>query len=108
MGEKMDRAAINFHEAAEVFCVETRAPAGYLLGQHAHDHDHLSFLASGTVDLKVNGETQRLTGPCMMTIKAGAAHEVFAVTPITWLCLWGSNFGMQEGALASVKLLENA
>lgn len=97
---------ILFHEAAEVFAVETRAPAGYTLGQHAHEHDHLSFLASGTVVLEVGGVTTKLTGPRMLTVEAGKAHTVCALTPIVWLCLWGSAFGMHAEAVASLKLLE--
>lgn len=97
---------ISFHEAADVFAVETRAPAGYELVQHAHDHDHLSFLASGTADVVIDGEAQTHVGPCMLTIRAHRQHSVRAITPIVWLCLWGSGFGMQEEARASLKLME--
>jgi quercetin dioxygenase-like cupin family protein len=83
----MMRPEILFHEAADVFTVETHAPAGWVLGQHEHSHDHLSFLASGTCDVDVEGDVRTLTGPCMLTIKAHKRHTVRALTPIVWLCL---------------------
>lgn len=107
MGRQL-KPELLFHEAAEVFAVETRAPAGWLLGQHAHEHDHLSFLASGTCELTVDGAAELIEGPAMLTLKAGKAHAVRALTPIVWLCLWGSGFGMQAEARESLKLLEGA
>jgi len=98
---------ITFHEAAGVFMVKTIAPKGTRLGQHRHEKDHLSFLASGVARVSVEGDGDRwLTGPCEIVVQGGKTHEVEAVSDIVWLCLWGSDEGMQEDARESLKLLE--
>lgn len=89
---------ITFEEAADVFCVRTDAPQGYTLVQHAHEHDHLSILAQGTARVTTDGVSRDYAGPAVLTIKAHSAHEVYAVTPIVWFCLWGSEHGMQNAA----------
>ena len=104
------KPTIEFHggdaESGDVFMVETHCPAGYKLGQHAHDKPHLSYLASGTALVEVDGIGSEYTGPCVLTIAAHKVHAVTAITPITWLCLWTADDNMQEAAKDSLKLLE--
>jgi len=45
---------IEHHFSAGVYAKETRIPAGNVLVQHKHKHDHLSILASGSIELKVD------------------------------------------------------
>lgn len=78
---------IEHHFGGGVYAKETRIPAGYLLGQHAHKHDHLSILASGVITLTVDGELKTLTGPACITIEAGKHHTVHAVTNAVWYCV---------------------
>ena len=70
-----------------VYVKETHIPAGAALVQHKHAHDHLSYLASGTVELHVDGVSRLLTGPVGLTIQAGKHHGVKAITPALWLCI---------------------
>lgn len=70
-----------------VYVKETRIPAGAALVQHKHAHDHLSYLASGTVELHVDGMVSTLTGPLGLTIEAGKHHGVKALTEALWLCI---------------------
>ena len=104
------KTGIYFHggdvDSGDVFMVETKAPAGTKLGQHAHEHAHLSYLASGRADVDVDGRCVSLHGPCPFVVAAGKIHSVTAVTDIVWLCLWDAKLGMQEEAKASLELLE--
>jgi quercetin dioxygenase-like cupin family protein len=80
---------IAHHFSARECAVEARIPAGISLPQHAHDHDHLSILASGTVDLTVDGQTKRFTGPAVLHVRANAVHLVAAITDTFWVCCHG-------------------
>lgn len=70
-----------------VYAKETRVPAGHVLVQHKHEHDHLSYLVSGEVELEVDGRRSRLAGPAGLTIEAGKHHGVKALTDTIWLCI---------------------
>jgi quercetin dioxygenase-like cupin family protein len=70
-----------------VYAKETQIPAGVVLTQHTHPHDHLSILAQGIAMVEADGERRTLIGPCCITIKAGAPHKVTAHTPVVWYCI---------------------
>ena len=103
------KPSIQFHggddASGNVFMVETKAAAGTVLGQHAHDHAHLSYLVSGSATVVVDGRPVPVTGPCPFVVAAGKVHSVTAVTDIVWLCLWDAELGMQEEAKASLELV---
>lgn len=100
---------IQFHggdaESGNVFAVETRAEAGYLLESHVHAHSHMSVLVSGTADVTIAGETKRLTGYQLLTVPANTQHTVRAVTDVVWLCLWADHLAPKEQATESLKLV---
>lgn len=75
------------HFSSGLYAKETLIPAGVRLTQHKHGYDHLSILASGTAVVEVDGEATKYTGPACLTIKAGSAHEVTAITDVVWFCL---------------------
>ena len=75
---------------------EYRIAAGTLLISDTHDYDHLSILLSGAGVLKRGETIQRLTGPCMVEIKAGVEHALYAVTDCTWDCVWSLNLAPAE------------
>lgn len=78
---------ITHHFGGGVYSKETRIAAGLILVQHKHEYDHLSILASGTVELLVDGVRSELTGPACLTIEAGKHHGVKALTDVTWYCI---------------------
>ena len=78
---------INHYFGGGVYAKETRIPAGQILVQHKHEHDHLSVLASGTVEVQIDGIKSRLEGPACITIKAGAHHGVRTLTDVVWYCI---------------------
>lgn len=49
-------------ESGNVFVVETKADAGYLLESHVHEHAHTSVLVSGVADVTIDGKTERIEG----------------------------------------------
>lgn len=75
------------HFAGGLYAKETHIPAGVSLTKHVHDFDHLSILVSGDVVVIVDGHSTHYGAPAFLTIKAGRAHEILAVTPSTWVCL---------------------
>ena len=75
------------HFGGGTYAKEARIPAGVVLTQHTHPHDHLSVLAQGVALVEVDGQSQYFTGPCCINIKAGAPHKVEAKTPVVWFCI---------------------
>ena len=78
---------IKHHFSSGVYAKETRIPANSWLVQHAHLHDHLSILASGSVELIVDGKTSILHAPACLTIEAGKHHGVKSLTDVVWYCV---------------------
>jgi quercetin dioxygenase-like cupin family protein len=78
---------IQHHFGGGVYAKETRIPAGYLAVQHKHKFDHLSVLASGAVEVIVDGESTEYTAPACLTIAAGKEHSVLALTDVVWYCI---------------------
>ena len=79
------------HFGGGVYIKETQFLAGESGEKHTHDFDHLSTLASGVVQLQVDDEVSQVTGPSVITVKAGKAHKVTAVTDCVWLCIHATN-----------------
>jgi len=75
------------HFASGVYAKETHIPAGMVLVQHKHHFAHLSVLATGTVELEIDGERRTMTGPACLTIAAGKHHGVKALTDAVWFCI---------------------
>ena len=82
---------IEHHFSSGVYAKETRIPAGSWLVQHAHLHDHMSILASGSVELMVDGKTSVLHAPACLTIEAGKHHGVRSITDVVWYCIHATN-----------------
>ena len=78
---------IHHHFSSGVYAKETRIPAGYVLVQHAHKHDHLSILASGSVEMVVDGVKSVVEAPACLTIAAGKHHGVKSLTDVVWYCV---------------------
>lgn len=91
-------------ESGNVFVVETKADAGYLLESHVHEHAHTSVLVSGVADVTIDGKTERIEGYRLLTIPAKTFHRVVAVTDIVWLCLWSGDLAPREQAEQSLRL----
>lgn len=78
---------IAHHFGGGVYAKETLVPAGMVLVQHKHAHDHLSVLASGRVEVVVNGVRTEHQGPACLMIKAGEYHGIKALTDVAWYCI---------------------
>lgn len=79
--------AINHHFGGGVYAKESIIPANKWLLQHAHKHDHLSILASGSVELIVDGQKTIVHAPACLTIEAGKHHGVKTLTDVVWYCI---------------------
>jgi quercetin dioxygenase-like cupin family protein len=78
---------INHHFSAGVYAKETLIPAGQVLVQHKHKFDHLSILASGSIELMVDGEKRIVHAPACLTIEADKHHGVKSLTDVVWYCI---------------------
>lgn len=75
-----------------VYAKEMRIPAGADLVSHTHTYDHLAILASGTAIWAADGADARtMRSPCAVTVKAGIAHSLHAVTDVVWFCIHPSD-----------------
>ena len=100
---------IEFHggdaQSGNVFAVQTRAEAGYMLESHVHEHSHMSVLVSGMADVTIDGVTERMSGYRLLTIPANTRHSVVAVTDVVWLCLWADSIAPKDLAKESLRLV---
>ena len=78
---------INHHFSAGVYAKETFIPAGHVLVQHKHKFSHLSILASGLIELMVDGERKIIHAPACLTIEADKHHGVKSLTDVVWYCI---------------------
>jgi len=78
---------IQHHFSAGVYAKETHIPAGHVLVQHKHKFDHLSILASGSIEMMVDGERSVLHAPACITIAAHKHHGVKSLTDVVWYCI---------------------
>ena len=85
-----------------VYAKQTVIPAGVELLQHSHAFDHLSILATGSVVVRVNGESTPYVGPACIVIKAGIPHAVKATTNAVWYCIHATDETEPEAADASL------
>lgn len=86
----LDDIDIEHHFGGGVYVKLTHIPAGVVLAQHRHTHDHMSLLASGSVVLEVEGLQTVLRAPACLTLEAHKHHVVRALTDTTWACIWAS------------------
>ena len=91
---------IDCYEAGGSCVKETRIPAGRKLVQHSHSYDHLSILASGSVEVRLSnvdglelleGDAITFVAPKCITIQAGLIHSVTAITDAVWYCVHASS-----------------
>lgn len=78
---------ISHHFSAGVYAKETHIPAGHVLVQHKHKFSHLSILASGSIELMVDGERNIIHAPACLTIEADKHHGVKSLTDVVWYCI---------------------
>lgn len=73
---------------AGVYVLQVQMRRGWEVEQHVHEYDHLAVIPfEGRVELTVDGEMQKLTGPCSLVIAAGKSHSVKALTDVVWQCI---------------------
>ena len=78
---------IHHHFSSGVYAKETKIPAGFILVQHVHKHDHLSILASGSVEMVVDDVKSVVHAPACLTIAAGKHHGIKSLTDVVWYCV---------------------
>jgi quercetin dioxygenase-like cupin family protein len=78
---------VTHYFSAREYAKEMRVRAGTRIVQHEHPHSHLSILAQGLASVEVDGVRTQHQGPACLSISAGQAHSVDAITDIVWFCI---------------------
>lgn len=87
-----------------VYAKEMRVAAGVAIAQHKHRFDHLSLLASGSVEVEVDGMRTTHNAPACLTIKAGKHHGVKALTDVVWYCIHATECADEDEVDAALVL----
>lgn len=95
---------IQHHFGGGTYAKEVRIKAGQTLIQHRHPYEHLSILASGTVDVIVDGHAKRYVGPTCLVIAAQKHHGVKAATNAVWYCIHATTLDDPEEVDEEVRL----
>jgi quercetin dioxygenase-like cupin family protein len=82
-----EQTSLAHHFAGGLYAKETAFPAGSILVQHKHHYDHFAMLASGSVELEVDGQRSEFRAPQLITIRAHQHHGVKALTDVVWFCI---------------------
>ena len=81
---------VQFAEADDMWIrTYTLEKAGYIVPQHAHEHDHITLLSQGSIEAwKDNEHMGVFQAPAMIVIPAGSKHRFRALTDNVFLsCL---------------------
>jgi quercetin dioxygenase-like cupin family protein len=71
----------------------------HVVAQHAHEHDHITLLASGSVTFWRNGEqVSQHEAPAVITVPAGSKHAFVALSDNVVLCCLHNLRGTDETA----------
>ncbi len=79
--------AIAHYFSDGVYAKQMYLEKGHIARSHKHVYDHLSILASGSVDVLCNGVKTAFTAPSCIDIKAGIEHEIIAHEDSTFFCV---------------------
>lgn len=78
---------VSHHFSDGIYAREYFLRAGVTVPTHAHLYDHLSILASGNVEVTVDGITSKYSAPAIIEIKKNKKHTVLAYTDTIWICV---------------------
>jgi quercetin dioxygenase-like cupin family protein len=66
-------------------------PKGTQVPTHKHKFNHMSIVASGKVQVTVDGQTKEYVGPTQIEIKKDQVHTVYALEETVWFCVHATN-----------------
>ena len=70
-----------------VYSRKMTIPKGVKVPTHKHKFNHMSIVASGKVQVIVDGETKEYTAPTQIEIKKDQVHTVIALEETVWFCI---------------------
>jgi quercetin dioxygenase-like cupin family protein len=76
-----------FHFGPGVCIKQMALPAKHFAVTHKHTYDHLAVLTEGVAIVTLDEHVTQYQGLSVITIKAGVAHKIEALTNIKWLCV---------------------
>jgi quercetin dioxygenase-like cupin family protein len=82
-----DGVDVKHYKVGAVYAKQVHIKAGKVLVGHEHTYDHMSILASGKVEVTVDGETTLYVGPFAIGIAAYKKHIISAISNSLWYCV---------------------
>jgi quercetin dioxygenase-like cupin family protein len=70
-----------------VYSRKMTIPKGVKVPTHKHKFNHMSIVASGKVQVILDGETVEYTAPAQIEIKKDQVHTVYALEETVWFCI---------------------
>lgn len=103
--ESQDSSYIEFAEVDDIWVrAYDLKKAGRIASQHAHAHDHITFVSSGAVQAWQDGEDLGVfDAPAIITIPANKKHAFVALTDNVVLCCLHN---LRGTGLASPEIIE--
>lgn len=88
----------DFYKSDRLFIRQIRLLArSVIVPQHSHTFDHATMLASGEIDVWLDGEfVRRMRAPGVIPIAAGTRHLFVAVVPSVLYCIHALEDGQVE------------
>ena len=74
-----------------VYSRKMTIPQGVQVPTHKHKFNHMSIVASGKVQVTVDGETKEYVAPAQIEIKKDQVHTVYALEETVWFCIHATN-----------------
>lgn len=70
-----------------VYAKQLTLEKGHTAVTHKHNYSHLSILATGEVEVTLDGVKSHFTAPACIEILAEVSHEIFALEDSTFFCV---------------------
>jgi len=84
------------HFGGKVYIKEVHVPENYVLVQHKHIFDHLSYLVKGKVELNIGGKVSLVEAPACLLIKSNIYHGIKSLEDTIWLCIHATDCEDEE------------
>ena len=98
----MPTEIISTFEVDDIWGKIYRVPQGYFVPQHSHEHDHITLLIEGSMEVWIEEKYEgRFVAPASLGILKGRRHTFKTLAPTTFCCLHNlRGTGLEAPAIA--------
>lgn len=106
--EAAEAAEVTHFFLGEGYVKLMQLQAGETARAHKHNRDHMSMLLMGSVHVTIDGVAAALRAPAALTVRAGELHEILALEPVLWACIWGNPEGLETQTAFEASVIADA